>query len=215
MESEGSREFDEWADHYDESVHARNDFPFRGYEAALKCVVAEAAVTLPCRVLDLGVGTGNLAKRFVDLGCQVWGIDFSRNMLARARKKIPTVHLAQADLLGSWPEEFHQRFDRIVSAYVFHHLDEAQKIELLVRLCRDYCSTAGRVVIADISFLTKDDLREERISSKDHWDEEYYWIAEEITPACERAGLLVRYEQVDDFAGVFIFEPGQSLQSMA
>ena len=28
------------------------------------------------RVLELGIGTGNLAERFVAAGCQVWGLDF-------------------------------------------------------------------------------------------------------------------------------------------
>ena len=211
MGSEDSREFDRWADHYDESVHARDDFPFRGYEAALRQVVAEAAVKPPCRVLDLGIGTGNLAKRFVDLGCQVWGIDFSRKMLSLAQTKVPEAHLAQADLLGAWPKALHQRFDRIVSGYAFHHFPLPEKINLLVRLCSEYCAIDARIVIADISFPTTDALRQERIRSKELWDEEHYWVAEEAIPACERSGLCVRYNQVDDFAGVFVFEPGSSL----
>jgi putative AdoMet-dependent methyltransferase len=202
-----SREFDEWADHYDESVSSRNDFPFRGYEAALKQVVTEAAVERPCRVLDLGIGTGNLAARFAELGCRIWGIDFSRKMLSQAKLKVPEAHLGQADLLGPWPEEFRQRFDRIVSAYVLHHFELAEKIELLVRLCRDHCAEAARIVVADISFPTMDALRQERIRSKDQWDEEQYWIADQAIPACERAGLRVRHKQVDDFAGVYVFEP--------
>jgi putative AdoMet-dependent methyltransferase len=135
-------------------------------------------------------------------------------MLSFAKTKVPDAHLAQAHLLGSWPEEFDQRFDRIVSGYVFHHLVLTDKVNLLVRLCRERCTTAARIVVADISFPTMDALRQERIRSRDKWDEEHYWIADEAIPACERAGLRVRYNQVDDFAGVFVIEPGPVLRAV-
>jgi len=64
-----SRAFDGWAETYDQSVRGRDDFPFLGYDAALEGAVAAAVPKLPCSVLDLGIGTGNLAKRFAELGC--------------------------------------------------------------------------------------------------------------------------------------------------
>lgn len=215
MGSDESGEFDDWADHYDESVRSRDDFPFRGYDRALKRVVTDAAVTPPCRVLDLGIGTGNLSRMFLDLGCQVWGIDFSRNMLSVAKEKVPAARLAQADILGPWPEAVPRRFDRIVSAYVFHHFAQAKKVDLLARLTRDHCADGGRVIIADICFPTRDALREARIRWKDVWDEEHYWVVEEIVPACRRAGLRVSHRQISDFAGIFVFDADPSPRSGA
>lgn len=199
-----AREFDDWADRYDESVQSEDGFPFRGYHAATNRAVALAGAEPSSRILDLGTGTGNLARRFVDLGCRVWGIDFSQAMLQRARIKVPEARLAQADILGSWPEEFRGRFDRIVSGYVFHHFDLEEKVDLLARLKRDHCEHGGRIVVADISFPTKDALSRARARYADSWDEEHYWVAAEILPACERAGLAVQYEKVDELAAVYV-----------
>jgi putative AdoMet-dependent methyltransferase len=207
MGSEEARVFDDWAGHYDESVRSSGGFPFGGYEAVLEQVVTLAAAEPGCQVLDLGIGTGNLAKHFVALKCQVWGIDFSPKMLAVAQTKLPRVHLTQADLAGTWPTEFRRRFDRIVSAYVFHHFDLAGKVSLLTRLIRDHCTDAGRIVVADVSFPTIAALEKAKLQWEKRWDEdEYYWVAEETVAACEQAGLRLQYRQVTDFAGVFVVE---------
>jgi ubiquinone/menaquinone biosynthesis C-methylase UbiE len=98
-EPEGAELFDRWAKNYDTSV-TDGAFPFAGYEAILDEVVRLAEVRPAMRVLELGIGTGNLAGRFLQKGCPVWGIDFSEEMLARARAKYPQIALVQADLLG-------------------------------------------------------------------------------------------------------------------
>lgn len=206
-----SGEFDEWAGQYDDSVRGREDFPFLGYESVLKRVIDLSAARPPCSVLDVGIGTGNLARHFVDLGCEVWGIDFSANMLDLAKAKLPELHLIQADLLAAWPDEVSRRFDLIVSAYVFHHFELREKVSLLTRLGRDHCAQGGRIVVADISFPTRHALDEARTRWQSVWDEEQYWVAEEAVPACERAGLVVRYEQMVEFAGVFLFERRRGL----
>jgi len=81
--------FDDWAQHYDRSIQADGGFPFDGYEQVLDEVVRTACAQPGMTVLDLGIGTGNLAARFVRLGCDVWGIDFSAEMLAKALEKLP------------------------------------------------------------------------------------------------------------------------------
>jgi putative AdoMet-dependent methyltransferase len=196
--------FDERAETYDQSVQGRDDFPFLGYDAALEGVVAAAAPRPPCSVLDLGIGTGNLAKRFAELGCEVWGLDFSPRMLTRAARKVPGARLAEAGLLGEWPAAFNRKFDLIVSAYAFHHFTLERKIALLRRLSRDHWEPGGRIIIADISFRTNEALAHARERWRDVWDEEHYWIAEEAVPACEAAGLLIRYEQISEVAGIYV-----------
>ena len=206
MGFEDSREFDEWAENYDEAVRSEHEFPFIGYRRVLDRVVELAGVSPPCRILDLGIGTGNLAERFLDNGCRVWGIDFSSRMLDIARVKVPTAQLAQASILDPWPEHFRGRFDLLVSAYVFHHFVLPEKIEMLTRFAREHCEIGGRIVLADLSFPTRDALDQARVRWSKVWDEEHYWVAEEAIPACERAGLHVQYEQVVECAGVFVFE---------
>ena len=77
-------------------------------------------------VLDLGIGTGNLARLFADVGCRVWGTDYSPAMLAKARLKIPeATHGAARSARAPGRLELDRRFDRIVSAYTFHHFELA------------------------------------------------------------------------------------------
>lgn len=75
--------FDRWAADYDRSVAMSGEFPFIGYEMVLTQVVSKALPVPGLRVLDLGIGTGNLAQKLA--GCEVWGLDFSGEMLEQAR----------------------------------------------------------------------------------------------------------------------------------
>ena len=43
------------------------------------------------KILDLGCGTGDLAKKLDDLGVNVVGVDNSENMITEARKKYPHI----------------------------------------------------------------------------------------------------------------------------
>ncbi len=156
------------------------------------------------RILDLGIGTGNLAARLIRTGCQVSGIDFSAKMLAKARAKVPQAKLVQANLLADWPTELRQPFDRVVSAYVLHEFDLETKLGLLQRIASQHLSVGGRIVIADVAFPTVA-ARTAAQHSADVWDEEeYYWAADEAFAAIEQIGLQVAYEQVSSCGGVFV-----------
>ena len=78
-------DFDEWAAIYDETIAAESGFPFEDYRRALQTVLDQAQVAPGMSVLDLGVGTGNLALLFDRAGCELWCSDFSPQMLARAQ----------------------------------------------------------------------------------------------------------------------------------
>ncbi len=208
------RLFDEWAARYDEKMSTGRGFPFDGYELVLNEIVWLADVRSGMAVLDVGIGTGNLAMRFAELGCEVWGIDFSGKMLAKAREKLPGAMLVQADVLGDWPPEVTRRFDRIVSGYVLHEFDLAAKIKLLRRLVHSYLADGGRVVIGDIAFNTVLNRSQARGVWSDDWeDDEFYWAADEATEACENAGLQVTYGQVSSCAGVFLIQPQTSIRT--
>jgi putative AdoMet-dependent methyltransferase len=200
--------FDNWAARYDALLQDGGRFPLTGYEQVLDEVVRAAGARAGMKVLDLGVGTGNLSARFAAQGCDLWGIDFSREMLAKARDKLPQATLAQADLLGDWPPEVDQRFDRIVSAYVLHEFDLSAKLDLLQRLAKRHLEAEARIVVGDVSFATRE-IRDQAHTKWDgQWDEdEYYWAADEAAAACEGAGLQVSYKQISSCGGVFVFEP--------
>jgi putative AdoMet-dependent methyltransferase len=196
-------EFDEWADSYDTDITS-NEFPFTGYQRVIETVVEYAQAQPGMSVLDLGTGTGELALRFRELGCQVWATDFSAAMLAKARARLPEVVFIQADLRGAWPEELERRFDCIVSTYVFHHFELEEKVRLIGELAEKRRVPGGRIVIADISF--EDDAHKQAVkqAAGENWDEELYWIVEDALPALRARNLRVEYTQVSDCAGVYV-----------
>ncbi|MBN1632098.1 MAG: class I SAM-dependent methyltransferase, partial [Thermoleophilia bacterium] len=126
-------DFDDWAHTYDHDVAAEDVFPFARYAQVLQTVVALTGATQGMSVLDIGTGTGNLAVLLAAQGCEIWGTDFSEAMLAEARAKLPEGHFVLHDMRAGWPSELALTFDRVVSAYVFHHFPLGDKI----RLCRD------------------------------------------------------------------------------
>ena len=68
---------DNWAPHYGSTVTPNKvPFPFNGYDKVPDIVVILANVKPDSRVLDLGIGTSNLAAHFLQQGCNEWGVDF-------------------------------------------------------------------------------------------------------------------------------------------
>ena len=196
-------EFDQWAESYDADVLTYDTFPFAGYEQVLDAVVEMTGAEAGMSVLDLGVGTGNLALRFSALGCRLWCTDYSSSMLEKARPKLPEARLILHDLRDPFPPELNRRFDRIVSAYTFHHFELPEKVALTSRLAREHVAPGGSVTIADICFPSAGRMREFAAATGDLWNEEPYWLADEALPALRQAGLNAEYRQVSACAGVF------------
>jgi putative AdoMet-dependent methyltransferase len=196
-------DFDPWAETYDHDVAALDKFPFAGYEQALDTVVKLSAPQSGMSVLDIGTGTGNLALRFAKRNCELWCTDFSKPMLEKAREKLPRAHFVYHDLRANWPAELERRFDRIVSAYVFHHFDLNGKVNLCRDLVTRRLTPNGRLVIADLSFQNQKKMDAFAASVGDPWEAEPFWLAEDSLPALENADLKVNYTQVSVCAGVY------------
>jgi putative AdoMet-dependent methyltransferase len=198
-------EFDPWAESYDHDVASQDQFPFNGYEQVLDAVAKLAQPSPGMTVLDIGTGTGNLARRLSSHGCELWCTDFSEAMLAKARLKLPQAHFVLHDLRAAWPEELDRRFDRVVSAYVFHHFDLANKVGFCSELVSRRLEAGGRLVIADLSFPDQKTMEEFAASVGDLWEQEPYWLADQAMSALRAAGLRPKYEQVSACAGVYTF----------
>jgi len=196
--------FDEWAESYDDAVQTNAGFPFAGYDQVLGEIFRLSGAKPGMRVLDLGTGTGNLAGLFAAFGCTVIGVDFSSEMLAAARKKVPDARFVRGDLTRGLDLLGNERFDLIVSAYVFHEFDLSTKVSIMKELVRDHLAERGRMVIGDIAFPTIKEREEAQQRWASQWDEEeHYWAADEAIAACGKAGLRVRYVQVSCCGGVF------------
>jgi putative AdoMet-dependent methyltransferase len=200
--------FNAWSQDYDREV-AVNAFPFTGYWDVLETILDETAPEEGMEVLELGPGTGNLTARLVAGGCQVLAVDFSEKMLEISQSKVPQARFLQADLLGEWPVEMQPgRFDRIVSAYLFHEFKFPVKLDLLQRLVAGPLGPGGRIIIGDIAFPNASTRAEAMERYPDEWDEEEeFWAAAEDLPALAAAGLQASNRQVSSCAGVFVIKP--------
>jgi tRNA (cmo5U34)-methyltransferase len=85
------------------------------------------------RVLELGVGTGETARRVLELhpGATWTAIDANEAMLSRARENLPGADLRLSRLEDPLPEG---PFDLVVSSLVVHHLDGPGKQDLFRRV---------------------------------------------------------------------------------
>lgn len=95
-----SHGFDLWANGYDKSVSLSddvNEYPFAGYKEVLGTIYNCIRSGNGKNILDIGFGTGILAKKLYDEGCSICGIDFSAKMIEIATQKMPNAILIQYD----------------------------------------------------------------------------------------------------------------------
>jgi SAM-dependent methyltransferase len=78
----------------DEPDHGLADPTTRAAWRSLLCGVLPSA---PGRIADLGCGTGTLARLLTDEGYAVTGLDFSPEMVIRARSKVPEATFVVGD----------------------------------------------------------------------------------------------------------------------
>lgn len=75
-------------------------------------------------VLEIGVGTGRLAVKVVDLCKKFTGIDISQKTIAKAKENLGEVTLICGDFLEY---DFSEKFDVIYSSLTFLHIEKKQK----------------------------------------------------------------------------------------
>ncbi|WP_459195850.1 MerR family transcriptional regulator [Wukongibacter baidiensis] len=154
--------FDSWAKTYDISVEEdiSSTKMYRKYDDVLNKVytLATKNIKTNSKILDIGVGTGNLSKRFLENGySNIIGLDQSREMIHVAKSKFPNLKLRLGEFLKI-PFE-NSVFDLIVSTYAFHHLSEEEKpvaIKEMLRVLKDN----GKIVIGDLMFKSEEDKKE-------------------------------------------------------
>ena len=149
----GERELTEalhWQYHFDASTYTaaiRADVP--AYEE-LQDQVAAASGSGVRRILDLGTGTGETARRVLAVhpDAALVGVDENERMLAVAGSALPAdrVELRVGRIEEPLPPG---TFDLVTSALCVHHLDGAGKGDLFRRV-HAALAPGGRFVLADV-----------------------------------------------------------------
>lgn len=195
--------FDSWAAEYDTSVSQtdiKDAYPFAGYNKLLRFVYEEIKKGHGKTVLDIGLGTGNIAKKLYSEGYTIYGIDFSQSMIDIAQKKMPDANLLKWDFSKGLPY-VNEKFDYIISTYALHHLSDDQKI-ILINGFKNFLNENGKIIIGDISFLNDEKLNSCKKSYLEEWDEdEFYFVYEDIKDRFEFKNIA--YRQISFCAGVY------------
>ena len=150
----------------------------------LEEIVAEAASTpAAARILDLGSGTGETARRVLERhpSASIILVDSSAEMLAAAREALPEDRIE--DILVQRLEDPlpEGRFDLVVSALAVHHLESADKQVLFQRIA-GALEPGGRFVLADVIVPESSELASTPVSSEfdrpDRLDDQLAWLDE-------------------------------------
>lgn len=179
-----NKDFDLWANGYDESVglsDEENTYPFAGYKDVLNAIYKEV-LDLDCKtVLDIGFGTGTLTKALYEKGLHIYGQDFSEEMIKIAQKKMPEAKLFSGNFTKSLVNPLREnKYDAIIATYSLHHLTDEEKIPFIKSLL-SLLNPGGKILIGDVAFESRDDLKACKEKSRDYWDdEEFYFVYDEL-----------------------------------
>lgn len=196
--------FDSWAETYDHSVKADTGSLkiYSNYEEILDTVYEKAinSIDKNSSILEIGVGTGNLASKFSRHGFNIIGIDQSREMIKVAKEKYPKLKLRLGDFL-KLPFE-NKTFDVIVSTYAFHHLNDEEKVIAIRELLR-VLKPIGKIIIGDLMFKNQSSknelmktLTEEQICTI---EDEYYSDIEMIEEEFLKYDSKINVTKIDRF----------------
>jgi putative AdoMet-dependent methyltransferase len=197
--------FNSWAESYDDSLVNPKGYPFEGYRKVLGFMCKLTNISHKTEILDIGVGTGNLSYLLYEKGARIDGVDFSAKMLEKAKEKMLDGNFYIFDFShGLPPKLLSRKYDYIVSSYAFHHLDDSAKLDFILML-KNLLKENGKIIIGDVSFLSRRSLYECRKASAELWDpDEYYIVAESFVSKLKSYGLAVEYTQISYCAGVIV-----------
>jgi demethylmenaquinone methyltransferase/2-methoxy-6-polyprenyl-1,4-benzoquinol methylase len=117
-----------------------------GLDRRWRRATVRAVVSSGNNVLDLACGTGDLAIEAARAGAKVTGLDFSEEMLVRARRKQPAIEWVEGDMLAlPFPDA---TFDAATCGFGVRN---ASDLEAALREAARVLKPGGRVGILEIT----------------------------------------------------------------
>lgn len=128
---------------------ARAPSPFLGYDEILEEVAVRSGKGRGERVLDLDVGTGNLAAHFVAMGCKVSAILHERDSSLREmlHSRLPELTLYDERVTPR------AEYDAVVLGYRLHERALDEQVMLIERVFASWLRPRGGVMlVGDVGF---------------------------------------------------------------
>ncbi|AOR23148.1 MerR family transcriptional regulator [Clostridium taeniosporum] len=196
--------FNNWAKAYDRDIIEDKGTLkiYKNYSLILQNVydTVKSFHIINPNILEIGVGTGNLASKFLNDSCSIIGIDQSREMLTVAKEKHPNLKVRIGEFLRI--PYYNKCFDVIISTYAFHHLNTEEKsiaIEEMFRVLKDN----GIIVISDLMFKSikdeEDILRNLSIGQVEEIRDEYYSYIDFLISEFKKYNKKLQYKRIDKF----------------
>ena len=114
--------YNAWADQYDQDINRTRDLD--------KKITIESLSSIDfLEVLELGCGTGKNSEWLITRAHRLVGLDFSKNMLERAKNKIMSdkATFIRADLNEKWPVKDNS-FDLAIINLTLEHIEDLDHI---------------------------------------------------------------------------------------
>lgn len=149
------------------------------------------------QILDLGSGTGDLAKKIYDLKADVIGVDKSENMVNQAQNKYPMIKFTVKDATNL---DYSELFDAVFSNATLHWV----KSPGIALNCIYKCLKSGGRFVAEfggkgnVQAITDEIIRQKIAAGLGFHMEQFPWFypsIAEYTTLMEAAGFRVTFAQ--------------------
>jgi len=120
------------------------------FEKLSSNIMTELSISDSSRILDFGCGTGLFGLNFLTCKNELVGIDTSAGMLEVMNKKVDSTYKLKTYLLNLEEQNLPMdigKFDLIVSAMAFHHINQPEHI---IQKLRSLLNKNGTLVIMDL-----------------------------------------------------------------
>lgn len=207
IDQEKKWDFDEydWLENYDQRMRSLERLH---YDETLSRMVQKSMARAADLVLDIGTGTGNLAVKFLEKGCQVIGLDPSAKLLRMAEKKVEKwgdlfdIRICENPFLEI--PFFDNTFDVVASTYSIHHITDDAKGLAVVEMKR-VMKPDGRIVIGDVMFKDSAD-KARALSEYPDMEDEYQPTLDTFLDMFSDEGFIAEAEQTADTVWIVLAE---------